>query len=415
MVPENTSCERDCNGLLKQEQALEQIVTPGNNRYCAYYHHSHHSIPLISTMMMMMMMKISASALLCTILPAVSSAALTSESDAVRAILSQARRLDQNNNNNNYVDYSFVGNHKLKFQGCHHVQQWNDNVDEEYDVKIKTKRLVRFRLCPADQCSDDKTAGCTSKYGDYVVDMNTFVANYFEALEIQKETDCEYGKELCEGNCGNDEDCQEACYEENALSYCFEDEQADENGFAVENYLECAQANFQNNNNGYSYYIGPFCAEQGGEIHLGLFTDDTCTTHVEDGDTTFYTNMGYELPYDNESLISERCLSCTETNDNGYSQTTESCANLYTFSGKCETKMSIDYPNESSCDYIEGIKIIREDGVIRTSSVRKSKAAAVAIGMFMTLSVLMGAYVFYLRTKLSRAQINLAASSAPLT
>ena len=362
-------------------------------------------------------MKVTASTLLWTILPSLAYAALTADSDAGRNILSQARRLDdqnQYNNNNNNVDYSFVGNYKLKFQGCHHVQQWNDNVDEENDVKIKTKRLVRFRLCPADQCSDEKTAGCTSKYGDYIVDMNTFVANYFEALEMQKEKDCEYGRELCEGNCGDDEDCQEECYEENALAYCFEDEQAEENGFNVQQYLECAQTNMQNNN-GYNYYIGPFCAEQGGEIHLGLFTDDTCTTHVEDGDETFYSNMGYELPYGDESLISERCLSCSDVNENGYSETSETCANLYTFSGKCETRMSVDYPNESSCDYIEGIKIIREDGVIRTSSVRKSKAAAVAIGMFMTLSVLMGAYVFYLRTKLSRAQINLAASSAPLT
>mgnify|MGYP001803262652 CR=1 FL=1 len=150
-------------------------------------------------------------------------------------------------------------------------------------------------------------------------------------------------------------------------------------------------------------------------MHLGLFSDDTCTTHVEDGDDIFETNMGYELPYGDETLISSRCMSCGETNNNGYLQTSESCANLYTFSGKCETRMSQDYPNESSCDYNEGIKNIREDGVIRTSSVRKSKAAAVAIGMFMTLSVLMGAYVFYLRTKLSRAQINLAASAAPLT
>lgn len=358
-------------------------------------------------------MMVTASTLLWTLFPCLAYAALTADSDAGRAILSQARRLDDNNNEN-YVDYSFVGNYKLKFQGCHHVQQWNDNVDEEYDVKIKTKRLVRFRLCPADQCSDDKTAGCTSKYGDYVVDMNTFVANYFEALETQKEAECEYGQELCDNTCGNDDDCLQACYEENAISYCYEDEQADENEFNVEEYLECAQSQFQNNN-GYAYYIGPFCAEQGGEVHLGLFSDDTCTTHVEDGDDTFYSNMGYEMPYADDSLISERCLSCGETNDNGYIQTSESCANLYTFSGKCETRMSMDYPNESSCDYIEGIKIIREDGVIRTSSVRKSKAAAVAIGMFMTLSVLMGAYVFYLRTKLSRAQINLAASSAPLT
>uniref|UniRef100_A0A7S3PA54 Uncharacterized protein n=1 Tax=Amphora coffeiformis TaxID=265554 RepID=A0A7S3PA54_9STRA len=345
-----------------------------------------------------------------TVVPSLAYAALTVDSNAGRNIMEQSRRLDQNNN----VDYSFVGNFKLKFQGCHHVQQWNDNVDEENDVKIKTKRLVRFRLCPADQCSDEKLAGCTSKYGDYVVDMNTFVANYFEALQNQKESDCEYGREVCENRCDNDEDCEEECYDELSMAYCLEDEDAQENGFQVNNYLECAEAPFQSNN-GYAYYIGPFCAQQGGQVQLGLFSDDTCTTHVEDGDDTFYENMGYQLPYGDDTLISLNCLDCGQTNENGYTETSETCSNLYTFSGKCETRMSVDYPNESSCDYIEGIKIIREDGVIRTSSVRKSKAAAVAIGMFMTLSILMAGYVFYLRTKLSRAQINLAASSAPLT
>lgn len=364
-------------------------------------------------------MKVTATALLCTILPSAVGAALTAQSAAGRTILSQARRLEENNNwnnnNNGEMDLSYVGDYQLKFQGCHHVQQWNDNVDEEADVKIRTKRLVRFRLCPADQCSDKTTAGCTSTYGDYVVDMDTFVTNYVQAVQEKKESDCEYGREICEEYCGdNDDECLELCYEDNELSYCYQDEEAEENGFNVDEYLECGQAPFQNNG-GYAYYIGPYCAEQGGEIHLGVFSDDTCTTHVENGDNIFYTNMGYEMPYDDETLVSDRCLACGQVNENGYTEASESCATVYTYAGKCENRMSIDYPNDSSCDYIEGIKIIREDGIIRTSAVRKSKAAAVAIGMFMTLSVLMGAYVFYLRTKLSRAQINLAASSAPLT
>jgi hypothetical protein len=77
--------------------------------------------------------------------------------------------------------------------------------------------------------------------------------------------------------------------------------------------------------------------------------------------------------------------------------------------------MNIDYPNESSCSYIEGIKIIREDGVIRTSAVKKSKAAAVSIGAFLTISVLLAGYVYYLRTKLGRARVNLSAASHTLT
>lgn len=81
----------------------------------------------------------------------------------------------------------------------------------------------------------------------------------------------------------------------------------------------------------------------------------------------------------------------------------------YLDAGKCETKMSLDYPNEAACSYIEGIKIIREDGVIRTTSIKKSRVAAVSIGLFTTVAVLLGAYIYYLRTKLSRAKISLSA------
>ena len=77
-------------------------------------------------------------------------------------------------------------------------------------------------------------------------------------------------------------------------------------------------------------------------------------------------------------------------------------------SGKCETNMNNGYSsNEAACTYIEGIKIIREGGVIRTSTTQKSKAAAIVIGLFSTVAVLLGAYVYYLRTKLGRAKINL--------
>ncbi|MGK3745634.1 MAG: hypothetical protein ACI90V_012495, partial [Bacillariaceae sp.] len=82
--------------------------------------------------------------------------------------------------------------------------------------------------------------------------------------------------------------------------------------------------------------------------------------------------------------------------------------------GKCETKMSVYYPNESACTYLDGIKIIREDGVIRTSATRKSTAAAVSTGVFLTGAALLSCYVYYLRTKLGRARINLAAGNGSL-
>jgi len=310
-----------------------------------------------------------------------------------RTLLENARNLNEN------VDYSFIGDYSIKFQGCHSVSQWNADVDDENDVRIKTKRLVRFRLCPSGSCQNEKTAGCTTKFGDYVVDLNTFVAAYLDNAATVKEELCATAEATCQETCGgDDEDCMAGCYDDTGTSMCY----ADESAIDVNDYAECAEYNMAANRRqleeDVQYYLGPFCADQGGEIHLGLFTDDTCTTFAQNGEAMFYTNMGYELPYSDTSIISTQCVACTHTDDDGNAEVTDLCTGVYQVSGKCETKMSVDYPNESACTYIEGIKIIRADGVIRTSAVKKSKAAAVCIGLFLTVAVLLAGYVYYLRT-----------------
>ena len=333
------------------------------------------------------------------------------------------------------ADYSFLSGYSIKFQGCHHVQQWNDYADEENDVKIMTKRLARFRLCPADQCSHDKSAGCTSKYGDYVVDMYTFVESYLQALVDDQDEICTSAQTDCTSRCGGDAEdysCLQSCFKNYSLPDCYQyfgyaaNDDGAANGqedFDVAGYASCvdfdlpAERRRHLEENAVDYFIGAFCAEQGGEIHLGLFTDDTCTTFASNGANLFQSAMGFTMPFSESSLVTNRCLGCGENYGDGtYGDAKEICTAPYELAGKCETRMAdVDYPNESSCNYIEGIKIIREDGVIRTSATKKSKAAAVAIGLFTTLSVLLAAYVFYLRTKLARAQINLAASAQPLT
>ena len=309
---------------------------------------------------------------------------------------------------------NFLSQYSVKFQGCHHIQQWNNNADDGSDVRIMTKRLARFRLCPSDDCSSDKSVGCRSKYGDYIVDMDTFLQAYMSTIADEREEQCGYAQETCNNQCGGDNadgNCWSSCYQAYSEYDC--QNYGQNQGFQAQQYTTCQQYQF-NNYDQSVYYIGPYCADQGGAIRLGVFSDDTCSTFAQNGAATFYNAMGYELPYASSSLVSSKCLTCSQTNANGNAQNREVCTDVYQVSGKCETRMSIDYPNESSCNYIEGVKVIRNDGVIRASSRGKSKAAAVAIGLFTTLSVLLAGYVYYLRTKLSRAQINLSAASDAL-
>mmetsp|Transcript_5717 Transcript_5717/g.9021 ORF Transcript_5717/g.9021 Transcript_5717/m.9021 type:complete len:382 (+) Transcript_5717:126-1271(+) len=353
---------------------------------------------------------------------------IPTESAVGHTLLKNARKLANNNNNNkngnqyqgNYqeidwdnIDTSYLAGYSIKFQGCHHVQQWNENADGEDDIKIMTQRLVRFRLCPQGSCSAGATFGCDSNYGDYVVDMETFVGAYLDQMQDQY---------MNGGQAANNNGQRELANGQNQNQYKY--------NINFNDYMQCAQMDQGNNNNnrelannnnnnaayaGYynndvAYYVGPYCAEQGGEIRLGVFLDDTCSVFADEGAEMFklYHN-GMELPYSEKSMVSLNCMSC-----GGYGEVNEMCDTIYKVAGKCETKMSVYYPNESACAYIDGIKIIREDGVIRTTATRKSKAAAVSIGVFLTASVLLAGYVYYLRTKLGRAKINLAAASQTL-
>jgi len=317
---------------------------------------------------------------------------------------------DNSDVNWNDIDSSYIAGYSVKFQGCHHVQQWNDEADGEDDIKILTQRLVRFRMCPADSCSSTTTKGCDSNYGDYLVDMETYVEAYMYQMQNQYNNGNQYnndnGRSLENYSNQNLEDymqCSEMEMDDNQRKLARELNNYNYNG----GYYNNNNNNNNNQDNDSKYYVGPYCAEQGGEIRLGVFSDDTCTAVATNGAAIFQSvHNGMALPYSEESIVNLGCLSC-----GGYGQVNELCETLYDVAGKCETKMNVYYPNESACSYIEGIKVIREDGVIRTTATRKSTAAAVATGLFLTGAVLLSGYVYYLRTKLGRARINLAASS----
>lgn len=323
-------------------------------------------------------------------------------SDAGRKLLQNARKVQQNSNYNGNVDWndidtSYIAGYSVKFQGCHHVQQWNNDVEDEADIKILTQRLVRFRMCPSNSCSDTTTRGCDSNYGDYLVDMETYLEAYMEQMSQQYQNNG--NRDLANYNFGDYLSCSEMEMNDRQRKRARELRE-------LNNYYG-GQGQYYYDGEDSSYYVGPYCAEQGGEIRIGVFSDDTCTVAASNGEEVFQmVNNGMSLPYADQSLVNLGCLSC-----GAYGEVSEMCDTVYSVAGKCETKMNVYYPNESACSYIEGIKVIRDDGVIRTTATRKSTGAAVATGLFLTAALLLSGYVYYLRTKLGRAKINLAASS----
>lgn len=362
------------------------------------------------------------------------SAAAVVEISEVRAdskfgmdILAKSRRTNDNESGDNDVDTTWISGYSLKFQGCHHISQWNADADEDEDVRIESKRLARFRLCPVNSCSSSSGAGCNGQYGDYIVDMDTFLAMYMDNKEEADEQACEdYVTNSCDCYYADDkESCEETCWANAGMSDCYEQEQNQyyQKKLDVADYMECTQygANDEgrrlNDNGDSAYYIGPYCSDQGGKIVLGMFTDDSCTVFADDygGRVAFETMAGTSLPYSTTSIVDTECYSCageTEKNEYGYYETStkEACSELYEVAGKCESRLSgeVSTVNESACTYMQGIKITRKNGIIISGLATRNKVASAFIGIFSCSFVLLGSYVYYLKTKLDRGSVNLS-------
>lgn len=351
---------------------------------------------------------------------------ITTASPLGKKILTSARRLEDNDD---AFDETWVMNYSIKFQGCHHVSQWNAEAADDEDVRVYTQRIVRFRLCPTDSCLSSDAGGCDSGFGDYVLDMNLFMENFLEAQMNAEEFACEnYRENVC--GCEDDDqkddqfdrdECEYDCYVNGGMDYCIQDE--NQEAVDLARYAACEQFEVQADDDNrrldedeVQYYMGPYCASQGGQILMGLFTDDTCTMYADSsaGKSTYASLTGGEtMPYSSSTIIGSDCMTCLEDqmqNDDDAEDEDEvkqACEEIYQMAGKCETYLSIKYPNENACSYIKGIKILRKDGSTTVSATQPSKTAGAFIGLFGVAFVLLGGYVFYLKSKLDRARITL--------
>lgn len=360
---------------------------------------------------------------------------ISSSSKLGQKILSKARRLDEEDQE---IDITWMTGYDLKFQGCFETSAWNAEGDGEDAAKVMTKRLVRFRLCPSGSCSDSSASGCSSGYGDYLVDLNQFLDTWSEAKMQKEEYDCEQVREAC--GCGeNDQDddeeaCEYTCYTNANMGYCIEEE----GQFELQRYTYCGEVEMPENDDDNrrrrldeeeeeALFLGPYCSSQGGSIHLGMFTEETCSTQYDSyyGRDYYYEIFGTGMPYSQSNLVGLGCKSCImEVYDNGDERRRKLdnggdyvdangnyiapiCYESYFGSAKCEENLGIDDENNYGCNYMEGIKVVRAAGTVTELNSTPSKSASAFIGIFAVSFVVLGAYVYYLKTKLDKAKINL--------
>ncbi len=385
-----------------------------------------------------------------------------------RHLINTARRVEDGQ----ALDMSFVSDYSIKFLGCHHVTQWaskdeqnnnqNANANNQYeDVslnaangRIRSKGLVRFRLCPSGSCSNNFGVGCSSNYGEYVVDMVQFLEVYITWQMEETAAKCSQYRNTCYKQCysSSNLNCYSNCYRNNGVevSLCaavdsdgnnqFQQVDGTGNTFDLTDYLECAEYAITNSNGDeLTPYLGPYCSTQGGDIRLGFFQDEYCSLPSAYQASYFEKQTGVEIPFTKSSIVSTSCMSCEAAGDQNVNADGQSdyynydadgsrnyyvakevndlCGTMYMQSGKCETNLNKDdvpYPEEGACTYIESVKRLKGDGIIRADQQVSSKPAAISIGVFTSLAVLLGGYVYYLKSKIARSRVNLAGASTSL-
>ena len=406
---------------------------------------------------------------------------LKADSPLGRQLINKSRRVEQGGYEQK--DISFISSYSIKFMGCHHVTQWaseeeqeqQEDADDAYEGegenvaldaangRIRSKGLVRFRLCPAGTCSDHFTVGCSSNYGEYVVDMTNFLEIYIAYKMEEEEYKCEKYSSTCQQKCYQSAtaNCYSSCYKKhgvnaalcskngnNGNNYADADAYSTYDAYAeggygeefdLDQYLGCGEYVINNGEEDIAHYLGPYCDKQGGDVKLGFFQDEYCSIEST-YQASYYEKMtGVEVPYTQTSLISQECMSCEQNEDlndeaqnnqdyynydadgnaNYYiaKEVNEVCSSLYMTSGKCETTFGeedVPYPEEGACGYIAGVKKLQTDGIIRSNQTMSSKPASVAIGLFTGMAVLLGGYVYYLKSKIQRSRVNLAGASTSL-
>lgn len=262
---------------------------------------------------------------------AASASARSLSPKAAAKVMRNARRLEgdedgedgedgDNNNNNNGGDddeYAFLTKYNLKFIGCDKsTQMANDEGGYSYGAAL-------LRLCPSESgCDSDSVAGCKEGYGDFAVAIEDFVDAYFEDQADNMQWDDNF----------------------------------DGDKFAKCDEYEVEADGDDNPYDGYQFFVGPACTDDGEDIKLGFYSDDTCQTEssVAFGDVS----NGWTLPYSDGGLVSKYCSDCLEYNeDEAAYDLRDMCQELYENAPmKCEENMEYySYMGQdvSSCESID--------------------------------------------------------------
>jgi hypothetical protein len=324
---------------------------------------------------------------------------------AVPTANSQLRRLDQEAYQVDISGYS------VKYEQCQFVKTYTDEMaqDEDSDTVLATQRFVIFRLCPDGACSS-----CNSNYGEYLMDLDTYLQStvaYFQAVQEEMCNTCD---EMCANDdaaaadeAGDDAAAQEDQAAEGddaggggrklarrrladvdcdtCVDECTKIENMEDNGYVdATNFLECQMVYDPEDDSKAALYAGPMCASSGTKIKIGVFLDENCMVHDDSLDVENYLvdGNGYAMKLSHALMknvySTDTCISCLQVDENAADdangnadaepEVSETCQALYEASAKCEKTHGFDsgysnydgYENQLAqeevvCDFIKSL------------------------------------------------------------
>lgn len=258
-----------------------------------------------------------------------------------------------------------ITGYSMRYERCQYIQAYDDNEAQSSSTTVlATSQFVVFRLCPAGSCSS-----CSSNYGEYLIDLDTYLTYTVAFVQNNQTTVCNYCSKCPDAYDTTYVDCS-ICTSEcdkitNMYSYGFID---------ATKFLTCTLLFDPDDDSKGSLYAGVVCADQGGKIKIGVFTDANCeyqdeTKSVDDylvnanGATMKLSHSVLKNVYDSSS-----CFNCSYTNSDGNTQVADVCKTIYEDSAKCEASHGFasgvananGYENQAAqealvCNYIDAI------------------------------------------------------------
>ena len=93
----------------------------------------------------------------------------------------------------NAIPYD-LASRSFKYAGCSAIKSYDTDRAEENGNPMVLDNFAVFRLCPADHCNQYSTTGCSKNYGEYAVDIKTYLMYLLSFYDEEYEGFCEYCK-----------------------------------------------------------------------------------------------------------------------------------------------------------------------------------------------------------------------------